>query len=242
MFCYFDHSHLPKRFFYGEAPQIVHALLLTERWFLCWEAKISYLEDPLLLKLKTTIQIERRVVMCKKILIPLLSIALLLVISAPITPVNAGGKRLPINWQVAGSIINEVMTSGTPSGQTLILLKAQGAPGPADLTILGYIGIPGSILVDGCNFAIPFDGDEFVAVFSDLSMLFAKLEVGGDAYVCVDPQPSTFKFDMEIFGGTGRFDGATGKFTATGVGPGEGFDGPLSAESGEFIGTIEFPD
>jgi len=177
--------------------------------------------------------------MWKKLLLLSLSISLLLVMSAPVTSVNAGGKTIPINWKVAGSIINQVMISGAPPGQTVVLLKAQGAPGPADLTIIGYAGIPGSISVDGCNFAIPFDGDESVAVFSDLSMLFAHLMDGGDSWLCVDPQPTTFKFEMEIIGGTGRFDGARGGFTATGVSQGGGFVGPLSAETGEFIGTID---
>lgn len=184
--------------------------------------------------------------MWKKLLILSLSIAVLFVFSAPISSVNAGGKwkkDKKINWRVAGSIINEVMTSGVPSGQTLVNLKARGAPGNADLTVLGYAGIPGSIVVDGCDLAIPFDGDEFVAVFNDLSMLFAKLMDGGDSYLCITFGPegrTTFKFDMEITGGTGRFDGALGGFTATGVGHGQYFEGPLSAESGKFIGWIEY--
>ena len=46
---------------------------------------------------------------------------------------------------------------------------------------------------------------------------------------------------MQIRGGAGRFDGAAGYFTAEGTGFSEYFDGgPLSAETGEFKGRIEF--
>jgi S-layer homology domain len=183
--------------------------------------------------------------MWKKLLILSLCISVLFVFSAPISSVNAGGTDVEINWRVAGPIINEVMTSGDPPGQTLIMLKAKGAPGPADLTVLGTARLaePGEE-VPGCHLTIIFEQDEFVAVFSDLSMLFAKLMEGGDSYLCgvFPPAPNagtTFKFDMEITGGTGRFDGATGGFIATGVGHGEYFEGPLSAESGEFKGLVK---
>jgi hypothetical protein len=225
----------------------VHALLLTEHGFLCWEAKISYRENPRLLKLKTITQIERRIVMWKKLLILSLSIAVLFVFSAPITPVDAGNKSIPINWRVAGSIINSVKTTGAVVDQTLINLSALGSPGPAELTILGDWRFADPEAdppeeVPGCNLTLIFDHDEFVAVFPDLSLLFAKLMEDGDAYLCVVyGVGTTFTFDMEIIGGTGRFDGATGEFTATGVGHGDDFDGPLSAESGEFIGEIELP-
>ena len=66
---------------------------------------------------------------------------------------------------------------------------------------------------------------------------------GGEAYICQNPEGATFYFDMEINGGKGRFDGATGYFTAEGEAYGEPFSpGPLSAETGEFIGRIEFED
>jgi hypothetical protein len=180
--------------------------------------------------------------MCKKIFIISLSIVVILFLSASISSVNAGGKPVKINWRVAGSMISEVVTTGDPySNQSVINLKARGAPGSADLTILGAAGDPEFYTNDpNCYVYVPFIQDEFVAVFNDLSLLFAKLKEGGDAYVCVcvDPPQTTFKFDMEIFGGTGRFEGATGEFTATGVGHGGGFDGPLSAESGRFKGKI----
>jgi hypothetical protein len=182
--------------------------------------------------------------MWKKILILSLSIALLLFLSAPITPVDAGGKSKKINWRVAGSIINtvSVKTNGVPSDQTLINLKARGAPGRADLTVLGIAGDLDFSGTEGCDVYIPFLQDEFIAVFNDLSLLFAKLDDDplAEAYLCVKSGVTTFIFDMKITGGTGRFEGATGYFTATGVGHGQDFEGPLSAESGEFIGEIDF--
>jgi hypothetical protein len=178
--------------------------------------------------------------MWKKLLILSLSITLVFCIAPSMTPVDAGGRSIPINWRVAGSIV-DVKTTGDPVDQNLIRLKAVGAPGHADLTVVGYAGDPVDPPMEGCDIEIPFVQDEFVAVFTDLSMLFARLMDGGDSYVCINfLSGTTFKFDMEIIGGTGRFDGATGYFTATGVGIGQYFEGPLSAESGRFIGTIEF--
>lgn len=176
--------------------------------------------------------------MFKKFFILSLSIAVLLFLVAPITPADAGEKwkkkSKRINWRVAGPIVDS----------RLILLKAKGAPGRADLTILG----------DGIDFAgiketpectdkiIPYliDGVEFVAVFADLSMLFAR-HTFGEAYICKNNGQSNFYFDMEIIGGTGRFDGASGSFIAKGDSYGDlYFVGELSAENGKFTGLIEF--
>jgi hypothetical protein len=59
------------------------------------------------LKQKTGTQIKRRIVMWKKILIPSLSIALLLVISFPISSVNAKSSRI-VNWRIAGTIVQSI--------------------------------------------------------------------------------------------------------------------------------------
>ena len=45
--------------------------------------------------------------MWKKILIPSLSIALLLVISAPMSSVNAENSRI-VNWRIAGTIVQSI--------------------------------------------------------------------------------------------------------------------------------------
>jgi hypothetical protein len=220
-------------------------LLLTEHFF-CWEAKISNLEDSLLIILNTTIEIERRIVMWKKLLILSLSITLLFCITASMTPVDAGGHRhrpssIPINWRVAGSIVNFKTNIG-PEDQIVVFLKAMGSPGPADLTVVGYASDAYVDNDEGCYPKIIFGGDEAVAVFTDLSMLFARLMDGGDSYICIGADGiSHAKFEMEIFGGSGRFDGAKGYFTADiPAGFGHLFEGALSAESGKFIGRIEF--
>jgi hypothetical protein len=198
-----------------------------------------------MLELKTSLQLKRRNIMCKKLLILSLFIALLFALSAPITPAHAGSKSKKINWRVAGSIIStvSVKTDGVPSDQTLIRAKAKGAPGRADLTILGIAGDLDFSGTKGCDIYIPYEQNEFVAIFNDLSMLFAKIDENGDSYLCVDYSVgTTFKVDMEITGGTGRFNGATGYFTATGVGLGQYFEGPLSAETAKFKGRIDFSD
>jgi len=184
--------------------------------------------------------------MWKRILLLSLAIAMLFTITGCSSDSNAVAQdnNEEIDWQIAGTIINDIKTTGEPEGQTLINLKAIGLPDSADITVLGYAGAPVDPGVEGCDLTIPFIQDEFVAVFSDLSLLFAKLEDGGDSYLCITfaDGGTTFNFDMEITGGTGRFDGALGGFTATGVGHGQYFEGPLSAESGHFEGLIVLPD
>lgn len=184
--------------------------------------------------------------MWKKLLILSLSFAMLFSLTGCSSDSNAVAQDNDekIDWQIAGTIIGDIKTTDDHEAQTLINLKALGLPDSADLTVIGYAGEPLVPGVEGCDLTIPFTQDEFVAVFPDLSLLFAKLMEGGDSYVCIKfaDGGTTFKFDMEITGGTGRFDGATGHFIATGVGHGQYFEGPLSAESGHFEGLIVLPD
>jgi hypothetical protein len=169
--------------------------------------------------------------MWKKLLILSLSVTVLLFLAAPISIVDAGGKSKKMNWRVAGPIVDF----------NLVLLKAVGSPGRADLTIMGYDY--GFVEDPNCVTKVTVGGINFVAVFNDLSMLFAKRMDGGEAYICQNSEGATFYFDMEINGGTGRFDGATGDFTAEGEAYGEPFfPGPLSAETGNFTGEIVFDD
>ena len=186
--------------------------------------------------------------MWKKLLILSLSIALLLVISATISPVNAGSKN--VNWKVAGSIANYVMVLDLNTNQLvpnyLISLSAKGPPGNAEITIMG-VGVP--VGPDpACNdeTRINIIQNELVARFPDLSLLFATHDTGTGGYLCVTENGTNFTTSMVITGGTGRFEGATGGITGTGdgypVNPDPTTDGPLSAETGNLIGTIYLPD
>jgi hypothetical protein len=238
----------------------VHALLLTEYGFLCRETEISSLEDPLLLKLKTTIQIERRIVMWKKLLILSLCISVLFVFSAPISSVNAGGKwkrSKKINWQIAGTIVQFIDIYSPPAvtyvgPHSMINLSAQGSPGPAQITLLSMSGITHptgktfSCPNDYPNGPLYFVKNDFVAIFPDHSLLFASLDINEVNHLCFGSTGSDFGVVMNITGGTGRFEGASGEFTATGNGyfinplgttPS---DNTLVGENGIVTGEINF--
>jgi hypothetical protein len=208
------------------------------------------------LKLKNTIEIERGIIMQKKLLILSLSIAVLFVLSAPITPANAGGSQ-PINWQIAGTIVQLIDISiplpGPPYSQSigphsLINLSAKGSPGPAKITLLSQAGAPPNSLecISSNYFPIAyFSKNDFVALFPDQSLLFASIGPGG-GILCqgieeTEAEGTTyFTVDMIITGGKGRYEGAEGYFT----GEGYGYlfnDTTLVGENGKLTGTINLP-
>jgi len=239
----------------------VYTLLLTERCFLCWETKISYLGDPHLIELATETQIERRFVMCKKLLILSLCISVIIVFSTPIPSVNAGGKSKNINWRIVGTIVQFIDIAkpiqdppySEPIGpHSLIKLSAQGSPGPAEITLLSQsIGPPNSLQCISSNY-FPvgyFNKNDFVALFPDQSFLFASIDPSVGGILCMgipatEAEGTTyFKVKMNITGGIGRFDGASGGFEAEGYGyPGFSSDVTLVGENGRIKGRVEFSD
>jgi len=69
--------------------------------------------------------------MWKKLLIISLCISVLFVFSTPVTPVNAGNKKIKINWQIAGTIVQLIEATSPITGlseglHSLINLSAQG--------------------------------------------------------------------------------------------------------------------
>jgi len=195
--------------------------------------------------------------MWKKILIPSLSIALLLVISAPISSVNAGGKwrKRNINWRIAGTIVQliEVLDPLDPTNSlgphSLINLTARGRPGPAKITLLSRIGDPPGEpfdCADGYDFPLYFDKNDMVAVFFDQSLLFASIDDTKGGILCFGITPETggttyFKIKMNVTGGKGRFKRASGGVI---IGEGNGYpvslDSTLAGENGTVTGTIDF--
>jgi hypothetical protein len=192
--------------------------------------------------------------MWKKILIPSLSIALLLVISVPISSVNAGGKR-NINWRIAGTIVQSIEVF-SPQDQSfvgfhsLINLTAKGPPGRAKITLLSKPTGPGATgtsltCEDGYFHIADVEENDFVAIFPDQSLLFASIDksVDGGGILCIDPtfQTTYFIVKMKITGGKKRFEGATGHFTGEGYGYlGFSSAGTLVGENGTLKGTIDF--
>jgi hypothetical protein len=199
--------------------------------------------------------------MLKKLLILSLCISVLFVFSAPITPVDAGGKwkkSKKINWEIAGTIVQSIAIYNPQGGalignHSLINLSAQGSPGPANITLLSKPTIPpevtGTSLTceSGYLHIADFEKNDFVAVFPDQSLLFASIASEG-GILCVGNTAQTagttyFIVEMNITGGKGRFEGAEGSFTAEGYGyPGFSTGGTLVGENGTVTGTIEFSD
>jgi hypothetical protein len=208
------------------------------------------------LKQKTGTQIKRRIIMWKKILIPSLSIALLLVISVPISSVNAGGKwwKRNVNWQIAGTIVQFIdITSPTvgPVGpHSLINLTARGAPGSAKITLLSRLAFTAPAEAFSCpGDVMPiayFDKNDMVAIFPDQSLLFASIDETTGGILCFAFQGEAagttyFKVKMNVKGGTGRFERVSGGVF---IGEGNGYpvspDTTLAGENGTITGTIYF--
>ena len=194
--------------------------------------------------------------MWKKILIPSLSIALLLVISFPISSVNAENSRI-VNWRIAGTIVQLIDITSPATFQSvglhsLINLTAYGSPGSAKITLLSRLADsePAEPFPCAAGYASPFyiDKNDFVAIFPDQSLLFASIDGTKGGTLCFGTMPETagttyFKVKMNVTRGTGRFEGVSGGVF---IGEGNGYfisfdtDATLVGENGTITGTIDF--
>jgi hypothetical protein len=194
--------------------------------------------------------------MFKKLLILSLCVSVLIVISAPFSSVNAGGKKNKINWRIAGMIVQYIKIFNPQTGDdeglhSLINLLAQGSPGPAKITLLSRTSTTAPPTPFPClegygdpdTGPIYFDKNEFVALFPDQSLLFASVDPDQGGRLCFGSTGTYFIVKMIITGGTGRFEGASGSFTGTGYGyPNQTADGTLVGEHGNLTGKIYLPD
>ena len=197
--------------------------------------------------------------MWKKILITSLSIALLLVISAPMSSVNAENSR-NINWRIAGTIVQsiEVFSPLDPTASlgshSLITLTARGAPGSAKITLLSRVTVIPPLdpfpCADGYGPGdgpqLYFDKNDMVAIFFDQSLLFARIDEEKGGILCFGITPETagttyFKVKNIVTEGKGRFERASGGVF---IGEGNGYpvfpDATLAGENGTITGTIDF--
>jgi hypothetical protein len=196
--------------------------------------------------------------MWKKILIPSLSIALLLVISVPISSVNAGGKwrKRNVNWRIAGTIVQFIditsPTDGPVGPHSLINLTAYGSPDSAKITLLSRLtGTDNPPMepfdcAEGYSPIGYFDKNDMVAIFFDQSLLFASIDETTGGILCVGVLPETagttyFKVKMNVTGGTGRFKRASGgDFIGEGNGYPVSLDSTLAGENGTIRGRIDY--
>ena len=182
--------------------------------------------------------------MFKRLLILSLSLIVVLVLIAPISPVYAKRGRNHINWRGSGTIVNNVLIMPDPSVPEIIIphflitLSVHGRPGSAEGTVLGYGHPVFPSPSNDCVLYIAVDQNEMTMQFSDLSLLFSQHSSG---FLCIDSEGiTTFEVTMDITGGTDRFEDVTGgQLTGSGRSYSVG-GGSLSGETIEIIGTIEY--
>ena len=189
--------------------------------------------------------------MYKKISILLVLVLLLAALTAVVYANSGGGEQ--INWRIAGPIFNniEVTSGSTTQNFTMLSLSAKGAPGTAQVQVVGTgIPNPGGItelcpdITPETGLQIKFTDGGFVALFPDQSMLFFVVDEsdGAKNALCITFDPTvatTGTFDYVITGGAGKYKGASGNATITLTS--WGITSVLSAEVGEVTGTIELP-
>lgn len=158
------------------------------------------------------------------------------------SPATAGD--INVNWKMAGTLMTGVEFVDPATGGTrtagLLHMNAVGSPGAAEIRALGQTKGPpmfGACL-DGAGLVLEMDFNDIVATFKDMSQLFASLDTGS---ICIDLATGEVdsEIDLEITGGTGRFEGATGVLLLTGISSPIG--GPLNSAFTEVKGTIHTP-
>jgi hypothetical protein len=208
-------------------------------------------------------QTEREILMWKKLLILSLSVAMLFSIAGCSSDSNANAQAnsIDVDWEIAGTIVQQIAISDPADGtligpHSLINLSAQGDPdgdpGPAEITLLSKIAVPGTtgttLTCELGYFPIgEFEQNDFIALFPDQDFLFASIDdpaAGGGGILCLDAATfgtTYFIVKMNITGGKGRFDGATGNLTGEGYGYlSFSSAGTLVGENGTLTGTIHF--
>lgn len=153
--------------------------------------------------------------------------------------------NIPINWRVAGTIVNVQLAIPTAQGlltppASLIQAFVKGSPGNAQFIV---VGIPNefqsSLGMCGDGPGQTFAFNDMVITFADQSMLFAKPGPAG-GWVCFQLNGTvTAVANMTIIGGTGRYEGAAGEFVGEFLGRPVGDSGALAAETGTIEGWIE---
>jgi len=200
--------------------------------------------------------------MWKKLLILSLSVAMLFAITGCSSDSNgiaiAQVNSIDVDWEIAGTIVQQIAISSPEDGtligpHSLINLSAQEDPdgdlGPAEITLLSKIAAPGTtgttLTCELGYFPIgEFEQNDFIALFPDQDFLFASIDdtVDGGGILCIDLATfgtTYFIVKMNITGGKGRFDGATGNLTGEGYGYlSFSSAGTLVGENGTLTGMI----
>jgi hypothetical protein len=188
--------------------------------------------------------------MSKKIVLVLLIVVIPSAVVGFTAFANQASKWVEINQDIAGSIFAgiEVTTdpiNGVTQNRTMLNLYAKGAPGAANLEVVGG-AIPAAsssgLCPTGTDLEFTFVDTGIVETFNDHSLLFYVIDESPDAKnaLCVDFEgPAVGFFDYVITGGAGRFQGATGNATVEVT---SWFvTNELTAEIGTIRGTVQLP-
>lgn len=192
----------------------------------------------------------------RKFLVTYLPASLLLVFLAMILWACGGGgggggtanaaTPTSIDWNVSGTIVGVQVASPSPTGYSgpALLIDAflKGAPENAQFRVLAAAAEgPPDVIPECLGDGINPDGqyfafDDMVIIFEDLSMIFAKMNPDLKGWSCFTGEPAVA--NMEIIGGTGRYEDAQGHFQ--GIFGGMTFEDSqaLIAEFGTIVGEI----
>ena len=157
--------------------------------------------------------------------------------------------KIPIHWKVAGSnayvlVFNPADENypPTPVPGLIIDIVTMGIPFGARSKVIGIAdGVAPSNGDCEESLKLLFQFDDMIVTFPDLSMIFATMddEMPPGFHCFMDPFPQRAVAHMKIIGGTGKFEGASGKYTGTFTGQPVGESGSLWAETGTIEGWID---
>lgn len=151
-------------------------------------------------------------------------------------------KGIPIDWEVAGTIVSVDVTSPSPTGYfgpaSLIDAFLRGKPEKAQFRVLAAAVDAPEEIEDCDGLGQYFEFDDMVVVFEDLSMLFAKMDPALRGWQCFTGKPAVA--NMMIIGGTGRYEGAKGHYQGNFWGIIFEDSQALIAEYGTIKGLIEW--
>jgi len=177
--------------------------------------------------------------------------AVILVLGSGLPLTSVADQVVDVNMRFAGSFATNILhvdpSTGAVVDSSLINVQAKGTLGSAEIRGFGGRSTVPTVFLTNCLGSdgefLSFDilENPLVFTFKDLSLLFAK---GGSGVVCIDlqnPGITTFEIEIEIMGGRGRFEGATGVAVIKGEGEAVSSDGSFIGETGTIEGWISAP-
>ena len=177
--------------------------------------------------------------------------AVILALGSGLPLTSVADQVVDVNMRFAGSFATNILhvdpSTGAVVDSSLINVQAKGTLGSAEIRGFGGRSTVPPVFLTNCLGSdgefLSFDilENPLVFTFKDLSLLFAK---GGSGVVCIDlqnPGITTFEIEIEIMGGRGRFEGATGVVVIKGEGEAVSSDGSFIGETGTIEGWISAP-